>query len=180
MTKDPRFDRLRPLNSDEIEAKLQASFENGRVRFVLKHLKEDANWTELRERCGDALFGFSDFNAVQSGFPVVLGARAALRRGRQISVHSLFHDFEKLAVFEAYLDFRSGLTKAERRSCGLVFPVNGFMQGMIIHNVELPDRSDGSTVRLSYRRETPRKLHFYLQPFNQFLATLLANSHGDS
>jgi hypothetical protein len=117
----------------------QVAFEDGRVRLVLDQFDLIAHIPELvrrfEEKWGRRWLTFESFFEHFPGFPVLLEAHSFYRVARHARPAALFRSFGETFFLRRYLDvYGRGREEAEGRPIGMVFPFDGYRDGMVIHN----------------------------------------------
>lgn len=133
----------------QTQARADASFEAGRVNYLLTVFKFNAGKTAAALRRaeaaarGTAELTFRAFDEAYPTFPVVLGASrlggVQLHLAPTAFLPALFRDFGRAPFVTAYEEFyEAAADRADGRPVGLVFPRKGLRHGLVIYAADDP------------------------------------------
>lgn len=168
---------LQRLDRDSLAQHTDRTYENARIRYMLSQLGLGRVSRDFErfvvERCGeeDAFFTFPLFEEFFGPLPLLLHIDR-LKDGpplheRDDCAHPLWWKrFFKLPFVSRYLEWRESVG-AQRRPTGLIFPLKGFPQGLVVHDGSLEKFLDKRQAAHVYDADAVRLL---VQPLTDVVA----------
>ncbi len=134
---------------DRMAARSSVTFEEGKVNYILGMFKLNVRKAgnalrRVEEReSGQSHLTLRAFNAVNSSFPMLLGATRLggmqLHTEASAMIPSLFKEFGGAPFVSAYEKFyEENEPRASGRTVGLIFPRKGFRNGLVIYTTDDP------------------------------------------
>lgn len=194
MSKDPYagnpFNRIKSRDQDTFRREQECRWEGERVAATLNRLHLGQQAKVLRQRAveliGTAQLTFRIFNYVYPTFPITLGCSRLSHLPKPLHLlqeaifPAWFKNFRNLPIIDPFEEFYEGLgDERTLRPVGMIFPRNGFKQGLIVHTGSpdqfVPPRS-GYFCYHGGDRKHP--LDLVVQPYIGLLDHIYNRGHG--
>jgi hypothetical protein len=188
------FNAMNDRSTEFVAKEQQEAFEDTKVRHVMDRVglveEKKRLLRYVRRRYEAERLTFRVFNEVFSTFPVYLscnrlGNVEPLHKNPKAILPIWFKTFLHLPFMEAY-EAAYDAWPAKDRPFGMVFPRNGFKQGLIVHNGDLhqfvpPNASCHVYLGGSDKKRRKKQHHqimLVVQPFTAFLDHIYNRGHG--
>lgn len=173
-------DDLKKTLIEQRNQQREDSFEEDRVRFLLKALKLEKSKSDLLKvgsnLAGRPILFLSVFSQCFPTFPFLLGAsrlKVAVHKDANCNFPALFQNFRNAPFVKAYEELYERISVSDR-SVGLIFPRNRIQQGLIIHNdEEIAKKVEGMTLTLNTKGK-----FLFVQPFASVINSIYNHGHG--
>lgn len=172
-------DIIKKLHSEskEVEdsiANAERSFEEGRLRYILSTfgVSPQKMRNEARQLTGEPILTCPVFNQLYPDFPLFLGIRRwkGLSGEKNLQPSKVLKALDKTPVVRVFKNFATDNEHLnDSRPFGLILPMAGYSQGILVHDNFMP-QSEGPAWAVLSRRKSHEYL-IWVEPFLRVLKT---------